>query len=555
MSEIIGLNIGTHSIKLIGMKMTSKGPFLTYAGAKEISPAREGEEIGAMSQSLKTLFQESGLKENKISLTVSGQGVHFRRITMPSIPKNELREAVRWEMKGGLPYPAETAQIELRVLNEFTEEGVKKLDLIAVACPKDSIERTVSIAHGAGLKLVHLGVAPLALWNALRFWKQMEREGIIAVADLGAAKTGVYLFNNGVLQFSREVAPGGSDITQAILEGMGLDQDPDLGFQQAEKMKREMGIVIDTAAPDRSKITFLMRPVLEKMTVEIRRSLDYFRNQFHAERIDRLLLTGGGANLKNISAYLAAELRLPVEIFNPFKEIALDSRAMDIKYVEETGPFYTIAAGVALSEPQAIEFLPGKRPVLANLSPQKLGPLAAPVIAALVMLGIAWNLNGRLSAVRREHETKTAKIMTVESVQDRLILFKEKEQRMKDELSHFAPRASGSVSYGEVLREVSHLVPNTVTLKLLALQPKASPTKEESHVSEGKQLSLAGFALGHDLECITALAQIIEHLGKSSLFRNARLVSAEGSKMHHQTGVDFEIVCDIALGSEETMKP
>ena len=555
MSEIIGLNIGTHSIKLIGMKMTSKGPFLTYAGATEIPPAQEGEEIGAMSQSLKTLFQESGLKENKISLTVSGQGVYFRRITLPSIPKNELKEAVRWEMKGGLPYPAETAQIELRVLSEFTEENVKKLDLIAVACPNDLIERTVSVAHGAGLKPVHLGVAPLALWNALRFWKQLEKEEIIAVADLGAAKTGVYLFNNGVLQFSREVAPGGSDISQAIFEGMGLDKDPDLGFQQAEKIKKELGIVIDPAAPDRSKISFLMRPVLEKMTMEIRRSLDYFRNQFHVEGIDRLLLTGGGANLKNISAYLAAELRLPVEIFNPFKEIAFDSHAMDIKYVEETGPLHAIAAGVALPEPQAIEFLPGKRPILADFSLKKWGPLTAPVIAALVMLGIAWNLNGRLSVVQKEHETKTAKTTAAESVQERLIVLKEKEQQMKHELSHFAPRASGSVSCGEVLREISRLVPDTVTLKLLALQPKASSMKEESHVSEGKQLLLAGFALGHDLQCITALAQIIEHLEKSSFFRNAKLVSAEGTKMHRQTGVDFEITCDITLGSEGPIKP
>ena len=60
--------------------------------------------------------------------------------------------------------------------------------------------------------------------------------------------------------------------------------------------------------------------MLEKLAAEIGRSLDYYRNQFNEERIDRILLTGGGANLKNIVSYLASELRLPVEHFNPLEK-------------------------------------------------------------------------------------------------------------------------------------------------------------------------------------------------------------------------------------------
>ena len=549
---MIGLNIGSHSIKLVGMKMTSKGPLLTFAGTKEIPPARDGEEISSMTEVLKALLEEAGLKGSKISLTVSGQGVYFRRLTMPSIPRNELREAIRWEMKGGLPYPAETAQIEFRILRRFTEEGVKKLDLIAVACPNDLIEQTVSAAKGAGIKPIHLGVAPLALWNALRFWKQMEKDAIIAVADLGATKTGVYLFKNGILQFSREVAPGGSDITQAIFEGMGLDKDPLLGFQQAEKVKKELGIVTDTNTPDRSKISFLMRPVLEKLTAEIRRSFDYFGNQFLVEQIDRLLLTGGGANLKNISTHLAAALRLPVEIFNPFKEIALDSSRLDVQTMEQTGSLYTIAAGIALPEPKGIEFLPGKKSNVADLSPEKWGPVLAPIAAALVMAGIAWNLHGQLITVQKEHGIKTATIKSAEDAQAKLLLLKNKELQLKHELSQLGTQESGLILYGEALNEISHLVPNTVTLKLLALQPKGRPAKEELQAPEEEQLLLSGFALGQDMQCLTALAQIMEQLEKSSLFKNAKLVSAEGAKLHHHPGVDFRIVCDIVSGPKGT---
>jgi Tfp pilus assembly protein PilN len=181
--------------------------------------------------------------------------------------------------------------------------------------------------------------------------------------------------------------------------------------------------------------------------------------------------------------------------------------------------------------------------------------MLAPAVAALVMLGIAWNMNGQMIAVHKEHETKTSKTKSLEADQARLVLLKGKEQQLRQELSQFASRESGSVAYGEVLREISRLMPSNVMLKILTLQPKARPVKEEPLDPGEKQLLLAGFALGHDLQCLTALAQIIEHLEKSPYFRNAKLISAEETKFRHQAGVDFEIVCSIASGAEGTFKP
>ena len=45
MTETIGLDIGSHSIKLVGLKMTSQGPFLTHAGIRKIPYKAEGEDL------------------------------------------------------------------------------------------------------------------------------------------------------------------------------------------------------------------------------------------------------------------------------------------------------------------------------------------------------------------------------------------------------------------------------------------------------------------------------------------------------------------------------
>src|SRR4030042_4801401 len=100
MSETIGLDIGSHSIKLVGLKTTSKGPFLTRLGIKEIPYGTDKEDVNTVSEILKTLVSEVGLKTKKVNVTVSGSGFNIGRIIVPSMPKAELREAVRWEVKG-----------------------------------------------------------------------------------------------------------------------------------------------------------------------------------------------------------------------------------------------------------------------------------------------------------------------------------------------------------------------------------------------------------------------------------------------------------------------
>ncbi|MGB7575202.1 MAG: pilus assembly protein PilM, partial [Thermodesulfobacteriota bacterium] len=202
MPETIGLDIGSHSIKLVGLKMTSKGPFLTCLGMKEIPPNKDKEDVNAISEILKALVKEVGLKTKKVRLTVSGSGVQIKRISVPSLPKAELKEAVRWEIKNFLPFPVETAEIDFYILNEYVEDNVKKLNLMVVACPKHLIDRTLSIAEGAGLQPIHLDVAAFALWNTLLVWNQLKKEETVALIDLGAEKTGIYVFKDGILQFS-----------------------------------------------------------------------------------------------------------------------------------------------------------------------------------------------------------------------------------------------------------------------------------------------------------------------------------------------------------------
>ena len=562
MSETIGLDIGSHSIKLVGLKMTSKGPFLTCVGMKEIPPGKDKEDVNTFSEILKTLVKEVGLKTKKVNLVISGSGVQIKRISIPSLPKVELKEAVRWEIKDHLPFPVETAQIDFHILNEYVEDNVKKLALITVACPKNLIDRTLSIVKGAGLEPVHLDVGPFALWNTLSVWDQLKKEEIVALVDMGSEKTGICIFKDKILQFSREVTPAGADITRAILDGIGSEGEPALLFERAEGMKQEMGIPSESfqealrQAQDAlqqaknttlSKISFLVRPVLEKLVAEIGRSLEYYRNLFNEEQIDRLLLTGGGANLKNIISFLASELRLPVEHFNPLGNILFDLKQIDIQLLEQSGSIFTIAAGIALPDSKRIELLPAKEPFLSKIKVGKLVPILTPGIIFFIFLAIIWYTNGQVTTIQKERDARVAKIENLDALQAKLKLLKEKDLQIKENLSLFPSSMIVPVPYRDILKEVSHMLPDNVTLKLLAVQNKGKPSKGESQTDEGRELHMSGLSFGNDMNCLTSLALIIERLERSSLFKNVKLISTDENKLYNRSGAEFNIICDINL--------
>lgn len=557
MAETIGLDIGSHSIKLVGLEMTTKGPFLAHAGVKEIPYGEQREDPTFVSEAIKALFREVGLKPGKVNFTLSGADIHIRRISLPSMPKSELREAVRWEMKNHLPFPVESAQIDFIILGESADQDPKRLDLIAAACPKHLIDRLLAIGEGAGLRPIHLGVGPFALWNLLLTIDRIEKEEVIGLVDLGAEKTGIYLFQEGILQFSREVTPGGMDLTRAIMEGMDSDEEHHLLFDRAEKIKYEMGIPAKAfyekngdQSSNRSKIPYLVRPILERLMAEIARSLDYYRNQSHLERIDRLFLTGGGANTKNIATYLSDTLRLPVERLNPFDKIFSDAKKIDAQLIDQKGPAFAVAFGVALPHRKQIELLPAKEPYWSKARMEKWIPRLAALITLVVFMWFIWNMTAQVATLRKERDEKMAKVKTVEMLQAKLTLLKEKENRMKADLSLFPSLTIAPVPFRKALTRVSQIVPDNVTVTLLAIHSDKKPSdekppKEESPPNGAYELQIKGIAFGSDFHCLTALARIIEELEKSSLFKNAKLVSADENKSYNQPGVGFEIICDL----------
>lgn len=550
--SFIGVDLGSQTVKLVRCQVNEQGPLFTHLGIKAI-PLEEEKDLSLVGEVLRALFHEVNLKPQKVRLVCSGTGVHLRRLSLPAMPKEELKEAVRWELKGLIPQPIEAMEVGWHILGEKKEGDSAQIDLIAVACPQINLERLLTLAEKADLKPTHLNVAPFALWNLILTCQESAQNEDIAILDMGAEKTGLYIFQKGILQFSREIIPGGADFTRAIREGLDPGEKPQLLFARAEKIKQIIGVPVQgpfAPIPGESisiaKITFLMRPVLERLVGEISRSLEYFRLQIGGKNVDRLLLCGGGANMKNMAFFLSQELHLPVERFNPWKFLPFDQERIDTQTLDELGPQLAMAAGVALPPIKEINFLPEKASWTARFHPRSHPYSWGSALAAAIFAFLIWRGQADIAQLQKEYEHKIGQLQDLERLPITLSILKEKEKQIKQNLFFLSSAQVGPFSHREVLAEMGSLIPANVTITQLTLGPKGlTGPKGSSSSSREKELQISGLTFGQNAQCLSALAQLMERLEKSPLFRNVKLVSAGENKQYNAPAMQFEIISDL----------
>ncbi len=99
----------------------------------------------------------------------------------------------------------------------------------------------------------------------------------------------------------------------------------------------------------KERISSAIEPIISKLLEEIERSFAYYYTQLpvYRKNIERIILSGGTANLTNLDKFLERGLNIPVEIANPFKKIKVSSK-IDPIFLNKNAPLYMVAIGLAL---------------------------------------------------------------------------------------------------------------------------------------------------------------------------------------------------------------
>jgi len=517
----IGLDIGTHSIKVVEVKHTPKGVFLTNFAVKELS-SKPGAD--AIAEKIKEIFLEKNIKARKVTIGVSGSQVVIRHISLPSMPKKELKEAVRWEARKFISFPPERAIVEFQLLGEAVEEGVKKLDLMVTVAYRDFIESQLVLIKGAGLEAMGISTIPHALWQCMQTIPEANK-GVTALIGIGATKTSINIVKDNRLQFAREIATAGNAFTAAVEEA-GTPEGGALDFAGAEEIKKEYGIPKEEdfeAAEGHvplQKISFAMRPVLERLLTEIKRSFDFYKSQFKKEDIGRIFISGGGARLKGLREYMAGELGTEVDLLTPFKDMA---------------PDLDTATGLALGRARELNLLPEKYRLTPVVLLKRYSSVALACLVIFVLLGIWLRMGVTCNKYVKQLSIKETRLTGLQPADRKLGQLKENKKRL-DQDKALLPRVTlEQPQWKKILKEISYIVPKKTVLTHLVFRTKDT----------GKEMQLKGIAFGGDAKIVESILEIMQGLENSPLFLDVRLSSSEESNEYNMPGANFELACKI----------
>ncbi len=344
--NLVGVDIGTTSIKVCQLKESRKGLGLVRFGYAPLRPQVivDGQvmDSGAVVETLLKVFRDFKIRDRDVAISVSGQTVIIRKIAVPTMTDAELAEQIQWEAEQHIPFDIKDVQIDHQVLRRRADEG--QMDVLLVAAKKDQIEDYAQLARTAKLRPVVCDIDAFAIQNLFEYSRGFDPTQTIALINVGASLSSLNIVSAGVSAFTREIANGGNAVTEEIQKAMGVP------FEQAEAYK--CGDGHDGIVPQ--QVADVVEGASDAIAAEIQRSLDFFMATSGDADISRIFVTGGTAHLGALARAIQNRSRVHVETWNPLEKIVVEAKEVDRALLTPHSLQLSVALGLSLRKEREV---------------------------------------------------------------------------------------------------------------------------------------------------------------------------------------------------------
>lgn len=523
--HILSIEFGRAFCKLAYLQLHKKGINLLDWRVEKLSLAGGGkpEELTALIRS----FLEKNSSENpEFYLTIPDfDSAAIKHLQLPVLPRQEVIGAAKWQLKEDLAFDLEKAVIGWELVREYSDqEGTKKNEIVFALVEEKALNEYIGLVKELNLKPSKISLAPLNYGNILK--KYFPDSGTQVVLDLSYDQTTLYIYIQGRLKFIRKLPFSSQKLTQDLTGTLVSDKGKtQLSYQEAENIKQAFGIPQDQSQDLGEKITAiqmisLLRPHLELLVKELKRTSDYFSSEFNQPLITRLCLVGGGSNLKNLDSFLAKELSFEV---SPLVLPDFGPESASFKDLGSNYPQLLSAIGAALADSAAINLLPQEIKAQKSELIQKISLRVSAVAIVAIFLFSFFMVRLKINDYKSRIANAQKHLETISEIR---VL----RQNILARDGLIIKLQKGKVPVDKLLIVLSNLVPNEITLESLALKQDAAT------------LVLKGQIQASGAVAETALTQFMKKLEASDFFTEAALTSSKKEGLNQS----FEIRCDIS---------
>lgn len=353
-TEAFGLDISDLSLKIIALKKQGKFFDLASFGEEEIKPGiiKEGEikDEAVLVQTLKAAVKKitgEKLKTKHIIVSLPEEKAFLQVIRLPLMSEKDLKSAVIFEAENYIPLPVDQVYLDYQIVRPLSG-NLDHLDVLLAALPKTTVDPYLDCLRSSGLKLKALEIESLAIGRALI--KNEISSSSILLIDLGATRTSFIVYSGSSLRFTSSIPVSCQHFTQIISKALNIS------ILEAEKLKIKSGLSVDSKSLNGQPNIFeALVPSLVDLVQQIKKHLEYYQSHsFHEhlasedKGISKIMLCGGGANLKGFPEFLSEQLKIKVELGNPWANILSGDKKETVRLPSGESLRYTTALGLAL---------------------------------------------------------------------------------------------------------------------------------------------------------------------------------------------------------------
>ena len=376
----IGVDIGSHSVKVCQLRRTGEIFELEKFGVAEIYPEGDPpddaeEQHRAKVDALRRALDVGQIRAKHTVSSVCGESIIVRYLQLPEMPEEELKKALQWEAEEYIPFRLSEVNIDSMILGQVQDSDIPKMDVLLVSAKKDLVNNHVAVLREAGLEPRIIDVDAFAFLNCFELNHTPPPGECVALVNIGSEITSINVFSDGVSRFSRDIPVGGETMTQAIKSRLGCTH------VEAERLKISQGApIMDTApAEDASNTTSTnlmetLRGTIEDLTneqeesegspevmaqkavvnvmnnlfSEVHRSIEFFESQYRSTNVSRVILGGGTAGLRNLPEAFERDLQLSVETIDPLRRIRVGANGPKQEEVGEIRQQLGVGIGLGI---------------------------------------------------------------------------------------------------------------------------------------------------------------------------------------------------------------
>lgn len=377
LNSVLGVDIGSRKIKIAEIRnqgreavVSALGMIDTPEGAVDHTGVYNSDAVGA---ALKQVIGESGVSVSHVVVSIAGQAsVLVRTLEVPKMNPAELKEHMQWEINRNIPFSESTVVSDFRPLGD-DDPNSQNMDVVMAISPQSAVDTIIACVKKAGRQMAAIDVEPLGLARSLKMSHEDDYDSqTICVVDVGHKTTSINIYKGAKLMMPRQVPIGGEMFTKAIADSGGI------GMDEAERQKLDIADVsslngsagatqaftpynpfaddpapsapaepmVPAPVPNAGNPGGAMSTVLDEFIAEIRRSLDYYRSR--GGDVSRITLCGGGAKLRGLAQFLASNLSIPCDNYDPLRRLNLNAKKIAPGFVDDHRAEFAVAVGNGL---------------------------------------------------------------------------------------------------------------------------------------------------------------------------------------------------------------